>query len=708
MKRNTDSIITFIEAVETLNDNKVKISGWGVENNNPEPLEFRLKANSEVPFEVKRIKRSDISQKYELSLERSYGFEISLIRPKDVCEVVLLSIGNDGSVSQRIDVTKDFSLTKTDINSFSSKMQQGFAYLRQFGIMRTFRQIKRKLLAKLTGEYAKWIEVHEDYDCDAVTESIENFSHKPLVSILVPVYNVEKKWLTACIQSVLNQYYGKWELILVDDNSSEPHVKEIMEFYDKEDERIRCLYRKENGHISQATNDGLALAKGEFISLLDNDDTLAPFALYEIVKCINANSRAEIIYSDEDKIDTAGKRTSPFFKPDWSPDTLLSQNYICHLFTVKKSLIDKVGGLRSEYNGAQDYDLALRCTEQTDQIYHIPKILYHWRMIQASTAENPESKLYAFEAGRRALEDTLSRRGLAGKVSDGKAYGTYIINYEVTGSPRVSILIPTKDNASDLKVCIESIRHRSGDVAYEIVVIDNNSEEIETFELFKYYENEMAGKFKVLAMPIPFNYSRLNNEAANIAQGDYLLMLNNDIEILTDNWLAIMLGYAQQKHIGAVGAKLYYPDNTIQHSGVVLGIGGVAGHSHKYYRRNEYGYFSRLIIPANYAAVTGACLLVSKEKFISVDGLNEVDLTVAFNDVDFCIKLIMAGYYNVCLPQVEAYHYESKSRGTEDTTEKQQRFLGEINYMKERWSDILDHDPFYSPNLTRDREDFTI
>lgn len=569
-----------------------------------------------------------------------------------------------------------------------------------------FRSTIKHVRRKNSWNYRKWIKINEQYQADQVKSEIQKFHVKPKISVIVPIYNVEKKWLLACINSVTDQYYSNWELILIDDNSIDPHVKGVMEAYAEKDKRIKCLYRKENGHISQATNDGLAIAKGEFVSFLDNDDTLAPFALYEVVKCLIENPKAEIIYSDEDKINAAGERISPFFKPDWSPDTLLSQNYICHLFTVKKSLIDKVGGLRSEYNGAQDYDLALRCTEQTDQIYHIPKILYHWRMIQASTAENPESKLYAFEAGRRALEDTLSRRGLAGKVSDGKAYGTYIINYEVTGSPRVSILIPTKDNASDLKVCIESIRHRSGDVAYEIIVIDNNSEEIETFELFKYYENEMAGKFKVLAMPIPFNYSRLNNEAANIAQGDYLLMLNNDIEILTDNWLGIMLGYAEQKHIGAVGAKLYYPDNTIQHSGVVLGIGGVAGHSHKCYGRNEYGYFSRLIIPANYAGVTGACLLVSKSKFFAVGGLNEADLAVAFNDVDFCIKLIKTGYYNVCLPQVEAYHYESKSRGTEDTAKKQQRFLGEINYMKQHWSDILDHDPFYNPNLTLEREDF--
>lgn len=376
---------------------------------------------------------------------------------------------------------------------------------------------------------------------------------------------------------------------------------------------------------------------------------------------------------------------------------------------IKTDLVREVGGFEVGLEGAQDYDLFLKCTEKAKCVVHIPKILYHWRTIETSTAENPEAKRYAFKAGKKAIENALKRRKLKAIVKNGKIPGVYDVIYKTNDKSKVTIIIPTKDHVDDLKLCLNSIlKYTSKTTDFEIIVVDNGSKENGTLNVFEQYKKKLGDQFKVLTLDIPFNYSTLNNEAVKMAKGDYLVLLNNDIEILTDNWLELMLGYAQQPHIGAVGAKLYYSDNTVQHAGVILGIGGVAGHSHKYYDRESYGYFGRLVLNSDYSAVTAACLMVSKEKFLEVGGLNEENLSVAFNDVDFCIKLLDHGYYNVGLMMVEAYHYESKSRGEDTSGKKQQRFIKEINYMKETWPQYLEYDPYYSPNLTLHREDFSL
>jgi Predicted glycosyltransferases len=466
------------------------------------------------------------------------------------------------------------------------------------------------------------------------------------------------------------------------------------------DSRIKVIYREENGHISEASNSALAIATGEFVGLLDNDDTLAEFALYEVVKLLNDHPEADLIYSDEDKLSEDNKRSQPFFKTDWAPDILLATNYICHFGVYRKTIIDEIGGFRKGYEGAQDYDLVLRFTEKTDKIFHIQKILYHWRMISNSTAVNPESKGYAFEAGLKSLEDALERRGIKGTVTHGAFPGVYTIAYEIVNNGLVSVIIPTRDNAADLKACIESIYEKTIYQNFEIVVADNGSEKEETFKLFEYFTKKYKDQFKVVRIDIPFNFSQINNLAVKESKGEYLLFLNNDITVITKGWMKRMVSLAQQEHVGAVGAKLYYPDNTIQHAGVLLGMGGVAGHGHVGYPRGDYGYFGKLVTTNNYTSVTAACMMVKREDFDRVNGFEE-KLTVAFNDVDLCLKLYELGKFNVWLHNVELYHYESKSRGAEDTYTKYKRFNSEIKYMKDHWLKYIKNDPYYNRNLTR-------
>lgn len=559
-------------------------------------------------------------------------------------------------------------------------------------------------------EYEQWLQYHiiSDPEIERMKRHSEELVYKPLFSIIVPVYNVEEQWLRKCLDSVIEQAYPYWELCIADDASTNPHVRKVLEEYMAYDKRIKVVFREKNGHISEASNSALELATGEFVALLDNDDEMTVDALYENALLINKHMQADMIYSDEDKISEAGKRHSPFFKPDWSPDTFLSQMYTCHLGVYRRTLIEEIGGFRVGFEGSQDYDLVLRLTERTKEIYHIPKVLYHWRTITGSTAANADSKSYAFSAGERAIREALERRGENGWVESVKNYpGLYRVYYPLSGTPLISIIIPTRDFVSVLKVCLNSIFEKSKYRNFEVIIVDNGSKDLETHNLFEYWQNAEPERFRVLRLDIPFNFSKLNNDAAKIANGELLLLLNNDIEVISPDWLEEMAGQALRPSIGAVGAMLYYPDDTIQHAGVVLGIGGVAGHSHKGLQRYNTGYFDRLLLPANYSAVTGACLMIQKTKFWLVGGLEE-GLSVAFNDVDFCLKLVDKGFYNILLPQVQLYHHESKSRGYEDTPEKQERFAKEIQFMQARWRDILNKDPFYNPNLTLQREDFSL
>lgn len=527
-------------------------------------------------------------------------------------------------------------------------------------------------------------------------------------SVLVPLYNTPEKYLKEMIESVQAQTYANWELCLADgSDDAHAYVGEIVRQYIKKDQRICYSKLEKNMGISGNTNACIAMSTGEYIALFDHDDLLHPAALYEMM-CAVCDKNADMMYTDENTFHhTPDDAFFPHYKPDFAPDTLRSYNYICHFTAFSRELLEKAGGgFRSEFDGSQDYDLILRLTEQAENVVHIPKILYYWRSHANSVASDISAKPYTLTAAKKALAEHLDRVGLKGTVLDSKVPSTYHIQYEIDGEPLISILIPNKDHIDDLKKCIDSIAAISTYKNWEIIVIENNSVEKRTFA---YYDEIVKDpRIHVVTWSGEFNYSAINNFGVQSAKGDYYLLLNNDVEILTPDWLEQMLMFAQRKDVGAVGAMLYYPDDTVQHAGVILGIGGVAGHAHKCYPRDSFGYVSRMTIAQNYTCVTAACVLVRKDVWTQIDGLDE-SFKVAFNDVDMCMRIRAAGYLVVWTPYAELYHYESKSRGVEDTPEKQTRFAGEVKRFQDRWGkELAAGDPYYNPNLSLVREDFSL
>ncbi|MBD3880414.1 tetratricopeptide repeat protein [Phormidium tenue FACHB-886] len=558
--------------------------------------------------------------------------------------------------------------------------------------------------------YDYWLRQHTPTS-DSLRHMVEaaaRLQYQPTISLVMPVYNTPPKFLIEAIESVIEQVYPYWELCIADDASPDPEIRVILEKYAAKDSRIKVVFREKNGHISAASNSALEVATGEYIALLDHDDAITPDALYEVVKLLNEHPEADMIYSDEDKLDDQGQRTDPFFKPDWCPDSFLSRMYTCHLGTYRRSLVEKIQGFRLGYEGAQDYDFVLRFTEQTDRIFHIPKILYHWRIHPASAASGSSAKPYAYTAGKRAINDAIYRRGEPGRVEDHPQFlGFYNVRYQIQQYSRVSIIIPTRNLGKVLNRCLESIFLRSTYPDYEVIVIDNGSDEPETLKVLETWQNRQPERFKCYRLDIPFNYSRINNAAVQYATGDYLLFLNNDTEVIAADWIEGMVEQAQRSSIGAVGARLLYEDEKIQHAGVVLGLGGAAGHVFYHFPGSNPGYFGQLITVNNYSAVTAACLMCRREVFEQVNGFDE-DLAVAYNDVDLCLKIVQSGYRNVYLPHVSLYHHESKSRGHEDTPEKKNRLRQEAEILQQRWASFIEHDPCYSPNLTRERADCSL
>jgi len=542
-------------------------------------------------------------------------------------------------------------------------------------------------------DYNKWIETKEE------KTEYKELKYEPLISVLIPIYNIGQEYLSKCLDSILNGHYQNFEICLVDDCSTNKETIDTLKEYEKKDKRIKVKFRKENGHISKTTNDALSMATGEFVALVDDDDELTEDALYCVAKVLNDDKTLDFIYSDEDKLDYKGNRCYPNFKPDYSPDTLLGLNYICHLAVIRKKIVEEVGGFEVGLEGSQDHDLFLKVVEKTDKIYHIPKILYHWRIVKGSTSESLDNKEYALEKGRQAVENAVKRRKRTGTVTIEKKSLHYLVNYDVKKEPLVSIIIPTKDYADITEKCLESIYKKTTYKNYEIILMNNNSSKKETFDLFDKYKKKYKN-FRVIDANYEFNYSRINNDAVKNAKGDYICLLNNDTEIISGDWLTNMVGYAMQPEIGAVGAKLLYPDDTVQHGGIILGLGGTAGHIGVNLPKDDLLNFGRLLVPFDCSAVTAACLLVSKKKYLEVNGLDE-KLTVAFNDVDFNMKLLDKGYYNICIPQVTLYHYESKTRGYDTTSEKHKRFLKEKEYMYKKWNDKLLNDKFYNKNLSK-------
>lgn len=543
-------------------------------------------------------------------------------------------------------------------------------------------------------EYIEWIMENEIKS----PKSQKKLTYNPLISFIIPVYNPKIEEFKECIKSIKNQTYKNYEVCIVDDCSTNNEIIEYLKFLETNDKSIKVKYHKQNQHISKTSNDALKMCSGEFIALIDNDDTISNIALEECIKVLNNDKSIDFIYSDFDKLDKNGLRCNPYFKPDYSPDTLLSFNYLSHFNLIRKSIINKVGGFDENLVGAQDYDLYLKISEITNKIYHIPKILYHWRMSENSTSGKKAKKNYAFDNGKKAIEQALKRRKIQAIVETKKDSSFYTVKYLVKKEPKISIIIPTRDYADILKKCIDSILEKTKYQNYEIIIVDNGSKEKSTIDLFKKYLKDNKN-IKIIEKNCEFNYSYLNNEAVKSCNGEYIVLLNNDTEVITPEWLEIMVGYAMQPHIGTVGVKLLYPDNTIQHGGVVLGLGGVASHSFIGEPRNYKAFNGLLEVPTNYAAVTAACLMIEKRKFLEIKGLDE-KLKVAYNDVDLNIRLLEKGYYNIFLPQVELYHHESKSRGLDTTGEKYERFLKESNFMYEKWSNYIKKDPFYNENYS--------
>lgn len=576
-------------------------------------------------------------------------------------------------------------------------LKKGFLYLKHYGPKEFWVRLTERM-EEQTVDYAKWREGDFLTDKERQDQKKRKWKQPVKISVLVPAYRTPESYLRQMIESVQAQTYENWELCIADGSGKEESLEKIVSQYAAKDSRIRYQLLDKNEGISGNTNAAIRMASGEYLAFFDHDDLLAEDALYEAARAIE-EQKAELIYTDEDKVRAdLSEYFQPHFKPDYNQDLLCANNYICHLVVVKKELADRVGGLRKEFDGAQDHDFLLRITERTDRIVHIPKVLYHWRIHKASTADNPASKLYAYQAGQKAISEHLKRLGLEAEVSQTKDFGFYRVSYPVQGTPLVSIVIPNKDEKDTLKACLESIKEKTTYPSYEIVIVENNSQ---TSEIFEYYK-EIDGKdgIRVVTWKEPFNYSKINNFGFQYAKGDYVICLNNDITVITPSWIEEMLGYCQRPGTGIVGVRLYFPDDTIQHAGIIVGMGGCAGSLFVGMNRKRTGYMHKAALVQDLSAVTAACMMVKREAFEAAGGFEE-SLAVAFNDVDFCLKVRRAGYLVVYNPYAELYHYESKTRGLEDSPEKQRRFQSEIEYMRCHWLDILKRgDPYYNRNFS--------
>ena len=700
-----DKEIDYYIEREEYKDGELIISGWFLATG--EVKIFLLNSNGEkLEADVSRSSRRDVLDGlFESEENIKPGFCLKA-KTEDGQKFILCFEAGDRKAQYK--VILNHTKKSIAVNQKRNLLTKGIRYLKKNGLKEFTKRFMVKYFNATEIAYNKW-----RLNTLPSTEELEeqkktSFSINPKFSFVMPAYNTPINFLKEMIDSIINQTYTNWELCIADGGGSQSTIKSVLEEYSSKDKRIRFVTLDENKGISVNTNAALKMVTGDYIVLVDHDDTIPEFALYECVKRINENPDIDVIYSDEDKVDTNGKTYfEPHFKPDFNIDLLCSVNYICHLFLVKKTIVDTVGEFRQEFDGAQDYDFIFRCCEEAKNICHIPTVLYHWRCHMNSTSSNPESKLYAFEAGKRAIQAHYDRMGIPAKAEHAHAFGMYKTEYMWDEQPLVSIVIPNKDHIEDLDKCIMSIINKSIYRNYEFIIVENNSTDEKTFEYYKKIESEYEC-IKVVYYSGDFNFSKINNYGVQFANGDYLLLLNNDTEIINEDCIKQLLDYCMREDVGIVGAKLLYADDTIQHAGVVIGFGGIAGHAFIGEHKDSYGYFSRAVVAQDYSAVTAACMMVKRSVFDDVGGLDE-NLKVAFNDIDFCLRVRKTGKLVVYNPFATLYHFESKSRGAEDTHTKVERFNSEIATFESRWDDILTNgDPYYNVNLSLDRADFAL
>lgn len=708
--------------VVRIRENSITLNGWVV-GRKPEStpsFEVRDEQNRPVAFQWVATRRDDVSQIYYKQVyDKDFGFDIQFPYERGCSYRLLIHCdGKTAKIKYNEElIEKRASVAHKRLEKIKDLMNlETVRVAWEFGKKHGLKALALKSKHKLQGidndyDYSEWYELTKPTPEELAGQRQTDFLHQPLLSVVIPAYQTPEKYLREMLDSILAQTYQNWEVCLVNGSPAGAGriVERVMLQYQAADSRFKYRDLGANLGIAGNTNAALDMAAGDYIILADHDDTLPEHALFEVVQAINEDLDYEVIYSDEDKLDMdGGALFDPHFKPDFNPDLLTSVNYICHLLVVKKELLDRVGGFRQEFDGAQDYDFIFRCTEAAKKIRHIPRVLYHWRCHQGSTASNPESKLYAFEAGSRAIMAHFKRCGIpALKVEKGVDYGIYHTVFEIQGEPLISVVIPNKDHHQDLDLCLRSILERATYRNLEFIIVENNSTEPETFHYYEKIQAEYS-RVRVVTWEREFNYSAINNFGAGFAAGEYLLFLNNDTEVINPGIFEEMLGFAQRAEVGIVGARLLYQDDTIQHAGVVVGFGGIAGHTFIGLHQAENSYFHRAMCAQDYSAVTAACMLTKTALFWQVDGFTE-ELAVAFNDIDYCMKVRAAGKLVVYAPYAVMYHYESKSRGLEDTPEKVRRFNNEVAIFARRWPDILQNgDPYYNPNLTLRKSNFAL
>ncbi len=706
--------------VVRIRENSITLNGWVLGKHPESKASFSVEDEKRrpVPFQCVSTRRDDVSQIYfKQVINKDFGFDIRFPyeRGKNYYLIIRCE-GRKACVKYNEElIEKRSSVAYKRVQKIKDLMNMETVHVAMdFWKENGLKALVLKSKHKLQGldndyDYGEWYELTRPSEEELEKQRETVFEYEPKFSILIPVYKTPERYLKELLESIRNQTYGNWEVCIADGSPKGESAERILKRFVQQDSRFKYVILGENKKIAGNTNAAMDMVRGDFIVLADHDDTLTENALFECARAINQDPRIDVLYSDEDKLDMDGQALfDPHFKPDFNPDLLTSVNYICHLFVVKRELAKQVGGFDQAFDGAQDYDFIFRCTEGARKVSHIPKVLYHWRCHMNSTASNPESKMYAFEAGARAIKAHYERMGISvDSVEKGVDFGIYHTRFRLEEEPLVSVIIPNKDHKEDLELCLSSLLDKGTYQNLEVIVVENNSTDPQTF---RYYEDlqKKRPNVQVVTWEKGFNFSAINNFGVEFSKGEYLLFLNNDVELIEPDTVRELLGYCMRQDVGVVGARLLYQDDTIQHGGVVIGFGGIAGHTFIGLHQAENSYFHRAMCAQDYSAVTAACMMSKRSLFDQVGGFRE-ELAVAFNDIDYCLKIRSLDKKVVYNPYALLYHYESKSRGLEDTPEKVERFNREVARFIGYWPEIvIGGDPFYNPNLTLRKSNFAL